>query len=90
MSNFKGKPDEVDKVEKYLSSVDKEESAPEKPRQTPTPAPPEQRIQKNFKIRKSVADKLMREAMEETIRTGYRVTQEAIVEAVLEERYKDT
>jgi len=32
----------------------------------------------------------MREAMEESIRTGVRVTQESIVEMMLEDRYKDT
>jgi cellulose biosynthesis protein BcsQ len=34
-------------------------------------------------------EELMREALEESIRTGVRVTQEGIVEAILEERYKD-
>jgi cellulose biosynthesis protein BcsQ len=34
-------------------------------------------------------EELTREALEESIRTGVRVTQEGIVEAILEERYKD-
>jgi hypothetical protein len=71
-------------VDTYLSSAEA------RPVHKPTYSPPEPRVQKNFRVRKSIADELMREAMEESIRTGVRVTQESIVEMMLEDRYKDT
>lgn len=87
MSSFKGNPKEVDEFlggpPEKVQPIKKQEEKRE------TPTPPEPRIQKNFRVRKSIADELMREAMEESIRTGRRVTQEGIIEQILEERYKD-
>ncbi|SHM16769.1 hypothetical protein [Vreelandella subglaciescola] len=63
--------------------------ASKKPEVEAAPSRPEPKVQKNFRVRRSIAEELTREALEESIRTGVRVTQEGIVEAILEERYKD-
>ncbi len=87
MSNIKGKTKTAEEF--MYGSAGNVQPIKEEPVERRQPLRPEPRVQKNFRVRQSIANELMREAMEESIRLGIRVTQDSIIEEMLEERYKD-
>lgn len=84
--SIKGKAQLTEEERAFVNNVQPIKEEPEDKRQ---PLRPEVRVQKNFRVRQSIANELMREAVEESIRLGIRVTQDSIIEEMLEERYKD-
>lgn len=55
-----------------------------------TAPPPPPRVQKNIRLRKDLAEKLTREALDLTLKHGVKVHEGSIVDFLLEQRYGDS
>ncbi len=81
-------------VEEFINGASAEESKQpkEEPSSNPradimTAPPPPPRVQKNIRLRKDLAEKLTREALDLTLKHGVKVHEGSIVDFLLEQRY---
>lgn len=87
MSNVKTRP-KLDENE-FLNGAGNVQPIQKEPEDKRQPLRPEPKIHKTVRMPRWISDELRKEATDETIRTGVVVSQESIVQAVLEEYYKD-
>ncbi len=82
-------------VDQFLEGADKESPAKKKNDEkrsaggAEVPVKKEPKVQKNFRIRKSLADKLKLEAVKKSIEIDDRVTEESIIEQLLEDYFEE-